>query len=314
MSGPVDEMAAVTPELGVSAIEVREGRSTSIGRMGILRVLPTKGRRTVGPWCFVDLMNPDDVEHPPPLEIGPHPHIGLATVTWLFAGAALHSDSLGSEQLIRPGELNLMTSGRGIAHAELGVETGIATRTNGIMGAQMWLALTDETRDGASAFQHLGELPAADLGSGEGRVLIGSIGDATSDARVDHPTLGVDLTFRSSLELATDPTFEYGVVPIDQPIKVQDAIVEPGSLALVPTHFQQLSFEARGGSARMLLLGGEPLGTEIKMWWNFVARTLDEITGAWRSWRDHDDDRFGPVPSELARIDAPTPPWLRSEP
>ena len=131
MSGPVDEMAAVTPDLGVSAIEVREGRSTSIGRMGILRVLPTKGRRTVGPWCFVDLMNPDDVEHPPPLEIGPHPHIGLATVTWLFAGAALHSDSLGSEQLIRPGELNLMTSGRGIAHAELGVETGVATGTDG---------------------------------------------------------------------------------------------------------------------------------------------------------------------------------------
>ena len=312
MSGPVDEMAAVTSDLGVSTIEVREGRSTSIGRMGILRVLPTKGRRTVGPWCFVDLMNPDDVEHPPPLEIGPHPHIGLATVTWLFAGAALHSDSLGSEQLIRPGELNLMTSGRGIAHAELGVETGVATGTNGIMGAQMWLALTDDTRNAGSAFQHLGELPVADLGSGEGHVLIGALGEATSDAKVDHPTIGVDVTFRSSLELPTDPTFEYGVVPIDQPVKIQDAIVEPGSLALVPTGFQQLLFAARGGPARMLVLGGEPLGAEIKMWWNFVARTLDEITEAWRAWRDHDDDRFGPVPSELARIDAPTPPWLRN--
>jgi len=114
---------AVTPDLGVSTIEVREGRSTSIGKMGILRVLPTKGRRTVGPWCFVDLMTPDDVAEPPPLEIGPHPHIGLATVTWLFDGAALHTDSLGTEQLIRPGELNLMSAGHGIAHAELGVET-----------------------------------------------------------------------------------------------------------------------------------------------------------------------------------------------
>ena len=313
MSGPVDEFAAVTPDLGVSAIEVREGRTASVGRMGVLRVLPTKGRRTVGPWCFVDLMSPDDVAEPPPIEIGPHPHIGLATVTWLFVGTALHSDSLGTEQLIRPGELNLMTAGHGIAHAELGVETAAATGTGGIMGAQMWLALTDATRDGGSGFQHLGELPAADLGSGEGRVLIGSLGDAESQAQVDHPTIGVDVSFEASLELPTNPTFEYGVVPIDQPVRVQDAIVEPGSLALVPTGFESLAFEARGGPARMLVLGGEPLGVEVKMWWNFVARTLDEITEAWRAWRDHDDDRFGPVPSKLARIDAPAPPWLRSD-
>jgi redox-sensitive bicupin YhaK (pirin superfamily) len=280
----------------------------------VLRVLPTKGRRTVGPWCFVDLIRPDDVLNPTPLEIGPHPHIGLATVTWLFGGAALHSDSLGTEQLIRPGELNLMTSGRGIAHAELGVEAEPATTTNGIMGAQMWLALTDATRDGASGFQHLGELPVADVGDGEGRVLIGELGDASSPAIVDHPTIGADVTFRGPLEVPTDPTFEYGVVPIDQPVKVQDAIVEPGSLALVPTGFEALTFDARSGPARMLLLGGEPLGVEIKMWWNFVARTLDEITDAWQTWRDHDDERFGPVPSKLARIDAPTPPWLRQTP
>src|SRR5207247_3440774 len=137
MSGPVEGFAEVTPGLGVSAIEVREGRSTQVGRMGVLRVLPTKGRRTVGPWCFVDLIRPEDVADPPPLEIGPHPHIGLATVTWLFKGSALHSDSLGTEQLIRPGQLNLMTAGHGIAHAELGVETA----SGGIIGAQMWLAL-----------------------------------------------------------------------------------------------------------------------------------------------------------------------------
>jgi redox-sensitive bicupin YhaK (pirin superfamily) len=312
MSGPVEETTTVSGDLGVSAIEVREGRSTSIGRMGILRVLPTKGRRTVGPWCFVDLMNPDDVASPPPLEIGPHPHIGLSTVTWLFAGAALHSDSLGTEQLIRPGELNLMTAGRGIAHAELGVEAQAAVGTNGIMGAQMWLAQTDATRDGGNGFQHLPELPVAEVGEGEARVLIGSLGGAASDARVDHPTVGADLTFSGSLEVPTEPAFEYGVVPIDQPIRVQDAIVEPGSLALVPTGFEDLTFAARSGPARMLLLGGEPLGVEVKMWWNFVARTLDEITEAWRAWRDHDDDRFGPVPSRLTRIDAPTPPWLRS--
>ncbi|HEY7282663.1 MAG TPA: pirin family protein [Actinomycetota bacterium] len=309
MSGPVEEFAEVTPGLGVSAIEVREGRTTQVGRMGVLRVLPTKGRRTVGPWCFVDLMAPEDLADPPPLEIGPHPHIGLATVTWLFDGSALHSDSLGTEQLIRPGELNLMTSGHGIAHAELGVDRPGAG-SGGIMGAQMWLALPDTTRHGDGRFQHLGELPAQDLASGEARVLIGDVGDVSSSAAVDHPTVGMDVAFRSSVVVPADPTFEYGVVPIDRPVKVEDAVVEPGSLALVPAGFEELRVEVRDGPARMLVLGGEPLGAEIKMWWNFVARTTDELTSAWRAWRDHDDDRFGPVPSKLARIDAPTPPWL----
>jgi len=312
MSGPVEEFAAVTPGLGVSAIEVREGRSAQVGRMGVLRVLPTKGRRAVGPWCFVDLMRPEDLTDPPPLEIGPHPHIGLATVTWLFDGSAVHSDSLGTEQLIRPGQLNLMTAGRGIAHAELGVDKPTAGAA-GIMGAQMWLAQPDRTRNGANRFQHVAELPVAELGSGAARVLAGEVAGERSDAVVDHPTVGMDVTFRSSVSIPTDPSFEYGVVPVDRPVKVEDAVVEPGSLALVPAGFEELHVEVRGGQARMLVLGGEPLGVELKMWWNFVARTTDEITEAWRAWRDHDDDRFGPVPSKLARIDAPAPPWLRED-
>lgn len=309
MSGPVDEFASVTPGLGVSAIEVREGRSTQVGRMGVLRVLPTKGRRAVGPWCFVDLMRPEDLADPPPLEIGPHPHIGLATVTWLFDGSALHSDSLGTEQLIRPGQLNLMTAGRGIAHAELGVDRPTAGAA-GIMGAQMWLAQPEGTRHGGSRFEHLGELPVADLGSGEARVLVGGTAGASSPAAVDHPTVGLDVTFRSSVSIPTESSYEYGVVPVDRPMKVEDAVVEPGSLALVPAGFEELRVEVRGGEARLLVLGGAPLGAELKMWWNFVARTTDEITEAWRAWRDHDDERFGPVHSRLGRIDAPTPPWL----
>jgi quercetin 2,3-dioxygenase len=313
VSGPVDETGAGTPDLGVNAIEVREGRHAAVGRMGVLRVLPTKGRRTVGPWCFVDLMSPDDVGDPPPLEIGPHPHIGLATVTWLFVGAAVHSDSLGSEQLIRPGELNLMTAGRGIAHAELGVETAAAFGTNGIMGAQMWLAQPEATRNGGSRFEHLADLPSADLPNGEARVLVGSVSGAASSAAVDHPTVGLDVSFRSSVEIPTDARFEHAVVPIDRPVRVEDAVVEPGSLALVPVGYERLSVDAHGEDARLLMLGGEPLGVEVKMWWNFVARTVDELTDAWRAWRSHDDDRFGPVPSTLARIDAPTPPWIRPD-
>jgi redox-sensitive bicupin YhaK (pirin superfamily) len=311
MSGPLEDAEEVTPGLGISAIEVREGRTAIVGKIGVLRVLPTKKRRTVGPWCFVDLMRPADVAEPPPIEIGPHPHIGLATATWLFRGSVLHSDSLGSEQLIRPGELNLMTAGRGIAHAEQGIDTDAAIG-DGIMGAQMWIAQPDATREGSSRFEHHGDLPTVELPSGTARVIVGSFGGGESGARVDHPAIGLDVTFRDRIELELTRGFEHGVVPIDQPVRVQDAIVEPGSLALVPDGFERLAIEVRAPSGRFLLLGGRPLGTEIKMWWNFVARTFEELTEAWRAWRDHDDDRFGPVPSGLARIEAPTPPWVRS--
>ena len=103
-------------------------RAASVGGLDIIRVLPTKGRRTVGPWCFVDCMAPPDFDDPAPMEVGPHPHIGLSTVTWLFEGEALHGDSLGTEQPIRPGQLNLMTAGHGIAHAELGIADRVQVR------------------------------------------------------------------------------------------------------------------------------------------------------------------------------------------
>lgn len=312
MSGPLEDAEEVIPGLGISAIEVREGRTAKVGQGSVLRVLPTKKRRTVGPWCFVDLMRAGDVAEPPPIEIGPHPHTGLATATWLFQGSVLHSDSLGSEQLIRPGELNLMTAGRGIAHAEQGVDTEAAIG-DGIMGAQMWIAQPDNTREGSSRFEHHGDLPLIELSSGTARVIVGSFDGAKSRARVDHPAIGLDVTFHDAIEIELASLFEHAVVPIDQPIKVGEVIVEPGSLALIPEGFERLRIEARDGSARLLLLGGEPLGTEIKMWWNFVARSFEELTEAWRAWKDHDDDRFGLVPSRLARVEAPTPPWIRPD-
>lgn len=313
MSGPIDSVDENDADFGMSAIEVKEGRTAHIGPTRILRVLPTKRRRTIGPWCFVDLMSADDIENPPPLEIGPHPHIGLSTVTWLFGGSVLHSDSLGTQQLIRPGQLNLMTSGQGIAHAEEGVTAEMPDDTGGILGVQMWLAQPDATRQGTSAFQHVADLPVADLGTAEAAVLIGSHAGAESEARVDLPTIGLDVRLRSTTRLSTDPTFEYGVVPIDRPVLVDDAIAEPGSVAVVPPGYESLRLETQGGLGRVMVLGGVPLGTRIKMWWNFVARTSDELTQAWRDWQGHDDDRFGPVPSRLARIDAPRPPWVKPD-
>jgi redox-sensitive bicupin YhaK (pirin superfamily) len=235
----------------------------------------------------------------------------LSTVTWLFAGTVLHSDSLGNEQPIRPGELNLMTSGRGIAHAEEGIEPSSSDDAGGIMGAQMWLAQPESTRNGTSAFQHYEALPEVDLGNGHARLLIGELNGILAPTIFEQPAIGMDLKLRGQLEIEAISTFEYAVVPIDRPVKVDDDIAEPGSLALLPPGHRSFRLETQSGPGRILVLGGLPLGEELKMWWNFVARTPEEITEAWRDWQNHNEQRFGPVPSGLARIDAPRPPWLK---
>jgi hypothetical protein len=305
VSGPIRTREAAFENREQHRITVREGRTAMVGGLDIVRVLPTKGRRTVGPWCFVDLILPSDAEHPDPMEIGPHPHIGLATVTWLFDGEAEHADSLGTTQLIRPGELNLMSAGHGIAHAEQGMGRRLR-------GAQMWVAQPEGTRHGGSAFEHHGDLPRLDLTNGEATVILGSLRGVESPARTDWATVGADLRLRRGTEeIPVVPGHEHAVVPIDRPLLVSDTIVEPGWLALIPAGPESICVETRADGARALLIGGEPLGERIQMWWNFVARTRDEITEAWRSWQEGDTGRFGPVPSTLTRIDAPPPPWVR---
>lgn len=304
MSGPIDERDLTEPE--PRAVDAREGRHTTVGGLPIVRVLPTKGRRTVGAWCFVDLMAPDDVMEPPPMEVGPHPHIGLSTVTWLLSGEALHSDSLGTEQVIRAGQLNLMTAGHGIAHAELGLKGG--------RGVQMWIAQPEKTRHGPSSFEHHGELPVWNFGAGEAAVLIGRLGDAVSSATSDTPLVGAELRMgEGSVEIATEPGFEYALVPLDTPMRIDGHVVEPGWIGFTTPGHAELVVDAGAGGGRAMLLGGEPLGEPVQMWWNFVARTKEEITEAWRAWQEHDEDRFASPPSDLARIDAPRPPWLPAE-
>jgi len=303
MSGPIEGYESSAGER-VLDVEVRQGRDAEVGGLDIIRVLPTKGRRTVGPWCFVDLMLPADALDPDPMEIGPHPHIGLATVTWLFRGAAEHSDSLGTKQLIRPGELNLMSSGHGIAHAEQGL-------SNDLMGAQMWVAQPDETRHGGSAFEHHDDLPRLEIGTANATVILGSLSGVVSPARTDSGTLGADLALgRGTVELPVAVEHEHVVVPIDRSLLVGDVVIEPGWIGLIPAGRESVRIDVQAASARALLLGGEPLGERIQMWWNFVARTRDEITAAWQDWQQGDTDRFGPVPTSLERLDAPAPPWI----
>ncbi len=306
MSGPVQEPDRRCEDEALPGVEIREGRRAEVGGLPITRVLPTKGRRTVGPWCFVDLAGPADAEEPDPMEVGPHPHIGLSTVTWLLEGEALHTDSLDTEQVIRPGQLNLMTAGHGIAHAELAARPPFR-------GVQLWLAQPEETRHGEPAFEHHAELPGLELdGAGEGVLLTGSAMGASSPARADWPQVGLQLTLhRSAFPMPVDPGFEHAVVPLDGRVRVGADVVEPGWLALVPAGFDQLRLEVEHDDARLLLLGGRPLGERIQMWWNFVARDRDEIEVAWREWQQR-TDRFGDVSSKLERIEAPQPPWIRA--
>jgi redox-sensitive bicupin YhaK (pirin superfamily) len=315
MSGPVRDVDVDGPTQAGDAldrIELREGRRADVGGLDVVRVLPTKGRRTVGAWCFVDLLGPVDMADPDPLEIGPHPHIGLATVTWLLEGEALHTDSLGTEQVIRAGQLNLMTAGRGISHAELAAHPPFR-------GAQLWIAQPEGTRHGDPAFEHHAELPSVELtgtgGTSSGTLLVGRLDGAASPARADTGLVGVDLLLTPGVTVVPlDVRFEHAVAPLDVPVKVGEHVVEPGWLALVPGGVDELPLEVRGRGGtggRVLLLGGEPLDAPIMMWWNFVARDRDELTEAWRSWNAR-DERFGHVASPLARIDAPAPPWLRT--
>ena len=307
MSGPLDQRASDWVNDGQMGIEVREGRRADVMGYDVVRVLPTKGRRTVGAWCFADIMTPPETENPHPLEIGAHPHIGLATATWLITGEVLHSDSLGTEQLIRPGQLNLMTAGKGIAHAEQSVSADV-------LGVQMWIAQPERTRHGGSAFEHHGELPRWEWSGGEATILAGGLAGVESPARTDSSLVGAELRLHAGVgEIPLVSSFEYGVVPIDHPIKIDEAIVEPGWLGLIDPGRESVRLDGGPQGATVMLLGGEPLGERIQMWWNFVARTKDEITQAWRAWQEHDTARFAPVPSRLSRIDAPRPPWLRQD-
>jgi redox-sensitive bicupin YhaK (pirin superfamily) len=238
------------------------------------------------------------------MRIGPHPHIGLQTVTWLVEGEALHTDSLGSEQLIRPGQLNLMTAGRGVAHAEESPLRG------SMHGVQLWVAQPEATRHGAPDFEHHVELPAFDLGSFHLTVMIGVLAGVASPARADTSIVGADLASDGGRTIVPlDEDFEHALLVVAGTVEIHGEVIQPGVLAYLGTGRDELPISTAEPS-RALLIGGRPFGEEVLMWWNFVARTRDEIDEAYRDWEAY-SDRFGDVASGLARIPAPAPVWVR---
>ena len=289
-----------------TTIEVSESRSAQVGNVPVRRALPTRGRRTVGPWCFVDHMGPTTPSVGGGIDVPPHPHIGLQTVTWLFDGTALHRDSLGSEQLIRPGQLNLMTAGAGIAHSEEDPD-GSGDR---IHGMQLWVALPERTRWGGSAFEHHDELPRVDVGHGTCTVLVGSFVGVRSPARTDTEHMGVELDLiPGTTVLPLDPAYEHAVVVADGTPGIDGTPVGPGHLAYVAPGADELVLTSPTPTLAVLI-GGIPFDEEVVMWWNFVARSRDELVQAYRDW-SAGTERFGPVASELDRVTVGPPPWVR---
>jgi quercetin 2,3-dioxygenase len=271
-------------------LEVTEARNARVGAVTVRRMLPLRPRRSVGAWCFIDHYGPLDVDGVTGMNVPPHPHIGLQTVTWLLRGNVLHRDSLGTEQLIKPGQLNLMTSGRGIAHAE----ESPAVHDPTLHGVQLWVALPDASRHVEPAFEHHGQLPQTSAGGFTVSVLIGDLAGVSSPATAFSPIVGAQLSAAAGSAsgiLRLRPDYEHVLFVATGQADVEGALLHPGQLLYLPSGRHEMAV-ATPADATLILLGGEPLGEQLLMWWNFVARTPEEIGAAAAAWRAGE---FGPV-------------------
>ncbi|GHH28787.1 pirin family protein [Lentzea cavernae] len=308
MSNVEAEPAEVTCTSTPGGVEVLTPRDVPLGgprAMSVRRTLPQKQRSLIGAWCFCDHYGPDDVS----MDVAPHPHTGLQTVSWLFTGEIEHRDSLGVHAHVRPGELNLMTGGAGICHSE------VSTPESSVLhGVQLWLALPDAHRDAPRDFQH--HVPPTVLVDGCAvRVFLGSLAGSTSPVRTFTPLLGAEIVLPagSRVTLEVSAGFEHGVLLDTGDVSVGETVLSPGALGYVGTGRSTLTLSSSGG-ARVVLLGGEPFGEEIVMWWNFVGRTHDEIAAFRDEWQA-ETDRFGRVEGYPgARLPAPPLPGGRLRP
>ena len=264
---------------------VVEARKAAVGDgTEVRRLLPQRALRTIGAWCFLDHYGPDEVSRGPGMQVPPHPHIGLQTVTWLFQGLVLHRDSLGSRQLIRPGELNLMTAGRGVTHSE----ESAAGRPPVLHGLQLWIALPESERHREPRFAHQAGLPVVRDGAASVTVAIGEYRGERSPAEVFSPLAGYEVTVPGGddFTLPVREDFEHGVVAVDGSAVVDGALIAPGLLAHLPAGRSGIRLSPASGRplARFFVTGGVPFGEPLLMWWNFVARTGEEIAQAREGW------------------------------
>ena len=270
-------------------LELTQARVATVGDMSVRRLLPLRLRRSVGAWCFVDHYGPMSVDGVTGMAVPPHPHIGLQTVTWLLDGNVLHRDSLGSEQMIKPGQLNLMTAGRGIAHAE----ESPAVHDPRLHGVQLWVALPEASRFIEPAFEHHAEMPFQSADGFRITVFMGCLTGTCSPATTFSRLVGAQLFAGRdvSTRIAVNPDFEHAVFVANGAARVAGTELQPGNLLYLPTGHDFVPVAAPDSST-LLLLGGIPLGEPLLMWWNFVARKPHEIAAAVADWQE---GRFGEV-------------------
>lgn len=285
-----------------------ESRVAQIGGgLTIRRALPNRQRRTIGAWCFLDHAGPMDFESGGGLRVGPHPHIGLQTFTWMIEGTVVHRDSLGNEQVITPGQVNLMTAGRGISHSEDSAP-GAAGRLH---AAQLWIALPDAQRHRLPDFRNYPRLPLVRQGGFAVHVLAGTAFGETSPAEVHSPLVGLDLTANgpAALALPLESSFEHGVLVLVGNARVTGEELAPGTLLYLGSGRRRIDI-ACSAATRILVVGGEPFGEEVLLWWNFVARSREELEAATDDWNA--GRRFGNVQgSPSPRLFAPSVAGMR---
>lgn len=280
-------------------------RRAEIGQGTVIkRALPSRHKRLIGAWCFLDHAGPVNFPQGEGLDVGPHPHIGLQTFTWMIEGTLMHTDSLGTQQLIRPKQVNLMTAGHGISHTEVAPET-----ETHMHAAQLWIALPDDKLNIAPRCDHYPELPVVEKDQIEFTILVGEFLRTRSPVAVHSTLLGVDLTAQASTttRIELNPTFEYGFMALEGGALVNGHELTEDNMLVLEPGLLEIEIQLHAGS-RLLLLGGEPFESPILLWWNFVGRTQEALFQAREQWINQ-DERFGQIPSyEGPRLEAPTFP------
>jgi redox-sensitive bicupin YhaK (pirin superfamily) len=277
---------------------VIEPRERDLGGFSVRRVLPASERSAVGPFVFFDEMGPARFERGAGIDVRPHPHIGLSTVTFLFEGEILHRDSLGVVQAIRPGEVNLMTAGRGVVHSE---RTDAALRVSGprLHGIQSWMALPDDREEIEPAFEHhlATALPAAEIGGAQVRLVLGEAFGLCSPVTSHTRTLYAEVRLAEGSELELPREAELAAYLVEGAAAIGSCALAPHTLAVIAAPGRLRSSSA----SRVMLIGGDPVGPR-HVWWNFVSSSRERIEQAKRDWAG---GRFPSVPGETEFIPLP---------
>jgi redox-sensitive bicupin YhaK (pirin superfamily) len=304
----------------LEGLEVLRPREVPLGgprAILVRRTLPQRQRSLIGAWCFADHYGPHDLRRSSGMDVAPHPHTGLQTISWLFSGEVEHRDSAGVHAVVRPGELNLMTAGAGICHSEVSVAADRDAAAV-LHGVQLWAALPGSDRNTSRDFNHYAPEPIS-LPGAVARIFLGRLAGSRSPVHTFTPLLGaqLDLEAGARVTLDVDPAFEHGVLCDQGAVAMDGAALAVGDLGYRGPGSSALVLQNDGDQpGRVLLLGGTPFTEQLVMWWNFVGRSHDEIAEYRRQWEEA-DDRFGAVygyQGTPARLPAPALPTTRLRP